>query len=208
MISEKSLKEGYHTSDYLHTEKEILASIYLDEFKKHYEIIQTKDKLVQIDHELIFSFIFLQLYIECFFHQKMRKLVEEEFIPPRKWIGQKWTEGENRYIPDKLKSFCGLFYVSSDKSIQDMLDTIIEPYKKLTIIRDLLVHGHKIAEWDDSNGDSGKTKTYSELTSDNLNLNIKRLNKMGLTWNQLLGENILPRLTTLHSVDSFKFSQI
>lgn len=190
-------------SEYVKAELEIGDLIYRQEFDRHQvEYLKTK-----AESELIFIFIFLQIYTECFLHQNMRKIVELEFKPPRESIYIKWLKKEKRYVPAKIDNFSSLFFIPIPSHIQQLVDIIKDRFEKISDIRNLFAHGHKVAEWSDSDGNAGSTRAKSLLTETQLNQTIAEINELGLAWGSLL-DGILPQCKALTGVGSFKFENI
>lgn len=197
------LEETVKVSDSASVVTEIDAIIYRLEFEKYRETY-LKSKL---DHELIFCFIFLQIYIECFLHQNMRRVTEMEFKSPRDEIATSWFEGEKRKIPTKVDSFTTNFFPVVSTDVAQFTTLIKERFQNIADIRNRLVHGHKIATWFDSDGDSGISEARSFLTENRLNQSIAEVNELGLAWNDLL-RRALPQCKALRRVDDFMFSNI
>ena len=87
-----NLHDSIGVSDHIKAETEIDAIIYRQEFERHWEeYLKSKS-----ESELILAFIFLQIYIEYFLHQNMRKIIELEFKPPRDAAHITWLSGEKR----------------------------------------------------------------------------------------------------------------
>jgi len=198
-----NLQENINISEYVYTEIELGAVIYRREFEKyHQEYLKSKS-----GSELIFSFIFLQIYVECFLHQNMRKIVELEFKPPRDGIYTKWLQGEHRYVPVKIEEFATLFFLSVPTNIKRLIDCIKDRFENISDIRNQFVHGHKIATWSDSRGNSGITPARSALIEKHLSQSIIDVNELGVAWNNLLDDSLL-QCKALRHVESFKFSNL
>lgn len=195
--------ERIGVSDHVRAETEIDAVIYLREFQRHrVEFRRTGDEFT-----LIFAFIFLQVYAECFLHQNMRRLVELEFKPPRDTIRDRWLQKEARKASEKIDDFAILFFDPVPKSVQRLTDTIKNRFREVSYVRNLFVHGHKVAAWSDSSGNSGETPARSLLTAARLIMAKKQVDELGFAWNLLLDE-LLRRCKTLRRVDDFKYSGI
>lgn len=87
-----NLEETLSIKDSWGYETEVDAVIYRNQFDKYYQAYSKSG----LQEDLMFSFIFLQIYIECFLHGCMRKIVEMEFKPPRINVYKDWTGGEKR----------------------------------------------------------------------------------------------------------------
>lgn len=195
--------ENISVSEYIKSEIEVSAIIYRKEFERHRsEYLKTKT-----ESELIFTFILLQIYIECFLHQNMRRVVELEFKPPRDDICTNWLAGERRHVPTKINNFATLFFSPVQAHIQQLLDTIKDRFGKISRIRNQFVHGHKVAAWSDSKGNAGSTPAKSLLSDAQLTKSITEINELGLAWNDLL-DAILSQCKALERIDNFKFSSI
>lgn len=198
-----NMRESINISDYLKIETEVDTIIYRQEFERHRsEYLKTKTK-----PELIFTFILLQIYIECFLHQNMRRIVGFEFKPPRDGIYTAWLEDEEKYIPAKIDNFATLFFSSAPNHIQQLIDTIKDRFGKISHIRNQFVHGHKVAAWSDSEGNAGSTLAKSLLSDVQLTQSITEVNELGLAWNDLL-DAVLPQCRALKRIDDYKFSNI
>lgn len=198
-----NLTENIRVSDFSRVETEFDAIIYRNEFEQHHqEYIKTGS-----ESELILAFIFLQIYVECFLHQNMRRIVELEFKPPREVISIQWLENEHQKIQLKIEKFITLFFSSARSDIKKLTDCINDGFNKISYIRNQFAHGHKIASWSDSHGNSGSTPAHSILKKDQLNQTIIEINESGSAWNKLL-DNVLPNLKVLRGVINFKFSNL
>lgn len=190
-------------SEYMRGESEIDAVIYRQEFEHHRaEYLKTKT-----DAELIFTYIFLQIYAECFLHQNMRRIVELEFKPPRDSIHTKWLNNEKRYVPEKIDNFATLFFTPVPAAIQQPIDIVKNRLKNISDIRNLFAHGHKASAWSDSEGNSGSTPAKLILTDSQLTKSLNEINELGISWNDLL-DAVVPQCRALRKVDEFKFHSI
>jgi hypothetical protein len=198
-----NLHETVKVSDFVKAETEIDAIIYRQEFEK-YRQAYLKDKS---DHDLIFCFIFLQVYIECFLHQNMRRVTEMEFKPPRDHILTAWLNGERRKVPQKIDDFTANFFSPIPADVQHLTDLIKDRFGNISSIRNLFAHGHKVASWSDSDGNSGISPARSLLTESQLNQSIDEVNELGSAWSDLL-DKILLQCKALRRVDDFKFLKI
>lgn len=198
-----NLHETVNVSEYIKMESEIDAVIYRQEFERHRaEYLKTKTEA-----ELIFTFIFLQIYAECFLHQNMRRVVMMEFKPPRDSVYTTWLAGEKRYVPEKIDNFATLFFTPVPAIVQQEIDTIKDRLKKISDIRNLFAHGHKASSWSDSTGNSGSTSAKSILTETQLIQSVTEINELGKSWNDLL-DAVMPQCKALKRVDDLKFRSI
>jgi hypothetical protein len=203
VMNHVNLEESIGVSDFHRVELELDSIIHRNEFEKfRSEYLRSNE-----EKDLIFTFIVLQIYMECFLHQNMRKIVEMEFLPPRQAVREEWLSEpmERRDARDKIDYFVKLFDLGS--LVSTPVSGIKERFTNLTDIRNLLAHGHKIAKWSDSLGNSGTTKARSLLTRDQLTQIEKRVNELGLLWNELL-DKIQPQCKVLRRIDDFKFQNI
>ncbi len=192
-------------SDHVKMETEIDAVIYRREFEQHeQEYLKTK-----VDSELIMTFICLQIYIECFLHQNMRRIIDLEFKPPCDAVATKWEQDEGRYVYAKMDEFGTLFFTLVPPSVQQCITLIKDNFSNVTDIRNKFAHGHKISTWSDSDGNIGTTPAKSLLTEVQLDQSKADVNVLGLAWNELL-DAILPQLQTLRCVvvDDLKFKNL
>jgi len=197
-----NLSEHIGISDFNHVELELDSIIHRNQFEKfRSEYLRSNE-----EKDLIFTFIVLQIYTECFLHQNMRKIVEMEFLPPRQTIREEWTLGEGRDAREKIDCFVKLFRIAPSASLRPV-SVIKGRFTSLTDMRNLLAHGHKISTWSDSSGNSGTTKARSLLTRDQLTQTEKEINELGLMWNKLL-DRIQPECKALRRIDDFKFKNI
>lgn len=197
------LHERIGVSDHVRAETEIDAVIYRQEFERHRaEYLKTKT-----GGELILAFIFLQIYVECFLHQNMRRVVESEFKPPREGVRATWLDGERRHVPDKIENFATLFFSGESSRVRQLVDCIKDRFAKITYIRNLFAHGHKVAAWSDSTGGSGSTPARELLIEARLNQVATEINELGSAWNELL-DDIQPQCNALRGVGDFKFSHL
>jgi hypothetical protein len=198
-----NLHENITVSDTFRAETEVDAVVFRMEFEKHYG----EYKKTLSEAELILCFIMLQIYIECFLHQNMRRIVGLEFLPPRDSAREGWSRGERKSVAEKLDGFSSLFFSSKPENIQYFTDSIKERLAPISQIRNFFVHGHKVSAWSDSEGNSGTSEARSFLTPEQLNKSIGEVNELGAAWNLLL-ENIQPQLKGLRSIDDFKYSKL
>ncbi len=197
------LHETIKVSEYIKAESEIDAVIYRQEFEHHRaEYLKSK-----AESELIFTFIFLQIYTECFLHQNMRRVVMLEFKPPRDSTYTTWLASEKRYVPEKMDNFIILFFSPAPAPIQQMADIIKDRLGKISSIRNQFAHGHKASAWSDSEGNSGSTPAKLLLTETQLTQSVTEINELGNAWNDLL-DSIMPQCKALKRIDDFKFRSI
>ncbi|GEM_PF-4003452 len=190
-------------SESFRLETEIDAIIYRQEFEKYHQSYQT----TKSENDLIFCFIFLQMYIECFLHQNMRRIIRLEFKPPRDYVCERWSEGqaEKRHISEKVKSFPTLFFAPILIEIQNPVDLIALRLKRIAYPRNQFVHGHKVASWFDLEKGRGDTDARSLLTGERLMQSLTEANELGDAWNDLLYK-ILPQCKSARDVNDFQFS--
>ncbi len=198
-----SLHENVNISDTFRAETEVDAVIYRNEFERH----RQEYRKTESEAELILTFVMLQIYVECFLHQNMRRVVGLEFQPPRNSAREGWNNQEKRPVSAKLEGFASLFFSSKPENIQYFIDSIRERLAPISDIRNLFVHGHKVSAWSDSEGNAGLTEARSLLTSSQLERSIHEVNELGAAWNLLL-DNIFPQLKALRTVEDFKFSKL
>jgi hypothetical protein len=193
-------------SESISIETEIDSGIYRDEFEKH----RREYSATNSEHHLIFAFIFLHMYMECFLHQRMRQTIEREFTHKDKNIVTNWHEKEERekmYVNTKLICFTSVFFQPIPENTKKKLNIIIKRYSKLSDIRNRFVHGYKVAAYSDSNGHASKTPTRSLLTQRQLIQVIKHANALGKVWNEIL-DDVLSRCRSARQVDDFKFTNL
>lgn len=195
-----NLNESIKASDSFKIETEIDAIIYRQEFELHRKnYLKSKN-----ESELIFTFIFLQIYVECFLHQNMRRIIQLEFKPPRDAIYMEWLACEARFIPAKIDNFVILFWNPIPEDPQKLLESIKDNFKKTSYIRNQFVHGHKVSAWSDSEGSSGFSPAKLLLTDEQLAMSVTKVNELGVAWNHLLDKTLL-QCKALREVESFKF---
>jgi len=190
---------------HIRVEANIGALIYKEQFEKH----KAKYLASKREAELIFTFLFLQIYVECFLHQNMREILQFEFKPPQDNVYTDWItyDNEKRSVQIKLGSFASIFFNPISPNIQPLIDFIIDRFVKITDIRNLFAHGHKIAHWSDSQTGSGVTKARSFLTEIQLDQSIAEINELGDAWN-LLADEIFKKCQKLKKIDDFKFKYV
>ena len=182
-----TLEETINIREEIAWELETDAVIFRNEFNYYLEKFK-KDKS---EHILIFVFIMLQIYVEYFLHQNMRRVVKLEFentkskeLKYKKWIELK---NEKLSIGKKISHFIQCFSLESDDEVIDIIKEIEIIFKEITDIRNLLVHGHKIylaGNADSSYIEVSEAKGY--LDEDVLIEIIKNINNLGKNWNKLL----------------------
>lgn len=183
-------------------ETEIVAIIYRNEFEKYYHNFKENKS----ETDLIFCFILLQIYIECLLHQNMRKVIELEFMPPRNSIYINWIKKERRFIPQKIDDFPTLFFSPVPANIQEMIKFIKNDFNEISTIRNLFAHGHQITSTYYTTG-KNLSKARKLLTKSQLEISIKNINQIGITWNKLLDEIII-KCKSLNTISDFKFLKI
>ncbi len=198
-----NLQETLSIQDHWRAETMVDAIIYRNQFDKYHQAyLQTGSQ-----EDLIFSFIFLQIYIECFLHDWMRQIVRMEFKPPRDNVMTEWMRGEGRMVWKKIDNFIELFFGAQPTAVHEIGEQIKAHLKNITDIRNLLIHGHSIAEWSDSDGNTGISEAKSFLTAEKLDSTVSEANELGKLWNQVLDE-IMPRLQALKRVSDFYYKEI
>lgn len=197
-----NLHETIGISDKYRIETELDAVIYRQRFEKFRSEYQRSHQ----EETLIFVFIILQVYVECFLHQNMRRIVELEFKSTKTSIFNKWVKQERRKVLEKLDKFAELFNLSSIENSQ-LLDDIKKRFSSLSHVRNQFVHGHKIAAWSDSEGNSGVTSTRMLLSDAQLIQMEKEINELGAMWNDLL-DQVQSQCKALKRIDSFRFQNI
>ena len=195
--------EKLKISDAVRIEVGIGEGIYRIEFEK-YRDLYLKDKS---EHDLIFCFIFLQIYIECFLHQNMRRIIEFEFKRPRENVVTEWTIGEDRNVGEKIESFCSLFFTMVSADMQENIGIVKDRFHRISYPRNKFAHGHKVASWSDFDGTHGISEARSLLTIKQLDKTIKEANELGSLWNELL-DRIFPTCKSLGKMEDFKFKKI
>ena len=188
----------------LRLELEINAIIYRSEFEKYRQAYLVS----KTENDLIFCFIFLQIYVECFLHQNMRQIIGLEFKPPRDYVCVRWNESqaERRHIPQKIKNFPTLFFAPIPIEILNLIDLIVSFFEKITYPRNKFAHGHKVASWFDSENGRGDTTARLLLTEERLKQALSEANELGVAWNDLLGK-ILPQCKAQRQLDDFNFEK-
>ncbi len=198
-----NVSENAGISEYVKAETEIDAIIYRREFERHEQEYQK----AQSDPELVLAFIYLQIYVECFLHQNMRHIVEMEFKPPRDTVAKDWENHEKDDVRQKLDSFIGKLFPTVPANVAQLTQTIKDNFGKVCVMRNYLAHGHKVAAWSDSDGNSGMSRAKSLLTSAQLVQSKADADALGLAWNDLL-DLVLAQCQALQRVDSFKFKNL
>lgn len=195
-----SAHEDIKISEHIRIETALDASIYLEEFVRHrIKYFQSK-----ADSELVFTFIFLQIYIECFLHQNMRRIIDFEFKPPRNNIQLQWANAETLNIREKVDNFITLFFAPVPQQVQSVGGIIKNHFKQINDMRNLFAHGHKVATWSDSDGNSGSSTAKLLLTEAQLAQSVFKVNELGVAWNALL-DAVLLQCKALRGVEDFKF---
>jgi len=181
---------------------------YRDEFLRH----EKEYLLTKKDEELIFSLIFLQIWVECFLHQNMRRIVTLEFNHSNKPVVDEWlredekNKGERRYIQQKLEELIKLFYPKIPSEVQTFINDSKDCFNKISDVRNHFVHGRKISAWSDSEGGSGTSNAKLLLSPEQLIITKKNVNNLGLSWNKLL-DKILEQCKSLKNIEDFKFKE-
>ena len=193
MDHKTTLKETINIREEITWELETDAVIFRNEFNYYLEKFK-KDKS---EHILIFVFIMLQIYVEYFLHQNMRRVIRFEFEHNNKSKYEEWIKNEFQYIPDKkikggikkgkISIFIEYFLLNSNHEATMTKEQIESVFNEITKIRNLFVHGHKISlsgNADSSHVEISKAKGY--LTENMLKLIIKNVNLLGKNWDRLL----------------------
>lgn len=198
MIKKLSFKETVHMQDSVSLRLQMDAVIYRNEYEK-YKKEYLEDNSEQ---KLIFAFIFLQIYLECFLHQNMRDIVALEFQYRDKQLYNEWLKKEEKmFIKDKLLFFTSLFYVKNNEIIT-LEKNILENFGHITSIRNKLMHGYPLTE-DISGNERKKSKTKALLSKSNLTQSIEIANNLSNGWNALL-EVIYKKFIALKTIKEFR----
>lgn len=197
-----NLSEHIGISDFSRVELELDSIIHRNEFEK----FRSEYLRSNAEKDLIFTFIVLQIYVECFLHQNMRRIVDLEFLPPRQSVRDEWMSGENRDARKKIDHLVKLLDMDPSATAP-LVNGIKNKFTNITDIRNLLAHGHKISSWSDSSGVSGITEARSLLTRDQLTQTEKEINELGSQWNELL-DQIQSECKALRRICDFKFQNI
>lgn len=194
---EVSLKESVNIQDSNSVVIEKDAIIYLNEFLKYKEAYEKEG----MDETLIFAFIFLQIYIECFLHQSMRRVMHMEFGFKEPVLFQQWDSSEEKmYIGKKIEFFTS-FFMPEEQSIESK-KIIVKSFNDIGQVRNKLVHGYKLSRGI-ANGKTHKSEALSLLNIESLQKSLQSANELGSAWNDLLDE-IFKACRALRSVDDFK----
>lgn len=156
------------------------AVIYRQELEKYW-----RDYVVsKTENTLIFMFIFLQIYIECFLHQNMRRIIRMEFqhIDPR--LYKEWQDKEDGFVKDKVYFFASSFE-SKNNNLRELESNLVKNFKFITSIRNKLIHGHSISESMTDNI-RAKSKTKELLNYEYFQKSIEAANNIGKSWNEIL----------------------
>lgn len=201
-----TLKEEIKMNDSVVWELEVDAIIFRDEFNYYLEKFK-KDKS---EKTLVFIFIILQIYVEYFLHQNMRRVISLEFKHSDKSKYKEWIKAKNEKlnISKKLSHFIQYFLLENNNKVIAIKKEIETIFKEITDIRNLLVHGHKISlagNVDSSYIEVSRTRGY--LDKDVLIKVIANINQLGKNWNDLL-DLILNECKALKRIDDFKFSNL
>ncbi|MCK4592840.1 hypothetical protein KAT63_05410 [Candidatus Parcubacteria bacterium] len=189
-----TLKENINIREEIAWELEMDAVIFRDEFnyylekfkKNKSEKILESDKIIS-DKILVFVFIMLQIYVEYFLHQNMRRVVKFEFEHSNKSKYEEWIKNEKLNIKRKLSYFVKYFLLEKESEAILAKEEIEKIFKEITEIRNLLVHGHKISLAGNADGsyiEVSEARGY--LDEDVLIEIIKNINNLGKNWNKLL----------------------
>lgn len=190
-------------------------------FRKEFEYYLAKYNSTKEEKDLIFVFIMLQIYVENFLHNKIRKLVNFEFSYDHN-KKERWKKDcELKYISDltdkktgkilrlgKLSSLINFWCLQENKKVGKHKNAIEEKFKKITKIRNALIHGHEIYTSGSSEDDlrvTSETKEY--LTDKNLKEIIIEVNDLSKNWNKLL-DIFLKNARAIKSINMLYFEEI
>lgn len=177
---------------------ELSSIIYLNEFLKYKGAYERDGK----NEKLIFTLIFLQIYIECFLHQNMRQIMGMEFEFKNPDLFKKWdSKEEEMYVGEKVNFFTHFFFSKEEKV--ESLDLIKNSLREIGYIRNKIVHGYKLRRVV-VNGTTEKSETLSLLSKESLREYLQSANTLGNAWNTLLDE-VGKKCKALRGVGSFKF---
>lgn len=208
-----TLEETINIHEEIAWELEMDAVIFRDEFNYYLEKFK-KDKSGKMisDKILVFVFIMLQIYVEYFLHQNMRRVIKLEFentksneLKYKEWIELK---NEKLSISKKIPRFIQCFSLESDDKVIAIKKEIEIIFKEITDIRNLLVHGHKIylaGNADSSHIEVSETRGYLDETV--LIEIIEDVNNLGKNWNKLL-DIVFDKCKALKKIDDFKFNNL
>ncbi len=191
--------ESLTITDNLRAELEIDAIIYRNEFDKYYsQYIKSEE-----NKDLIFTYIFLQIYLECFLHQNMRRIIGLEFKTANSDTYKEWMSGEGRLIRDKIKPFIANFYNPVPSPINLKANELLKSFAIINRIRNKFLHGHKVSEWMDTELGAGKTEAKQMLEFKYFIEVLYNMNTLINAWNHLLSE-IQEKCVILRSTNDFK----
>ena len=217
MIHKITLEETINIREEIAWELEMDAVIFRDEFNYYLEKFK-KDKSEKIfesekmisDKILVFVFIVLQIYVEYFLHQNMRRVVKLEFEHSERLKYEKWIKNEKLNIKRKLSYFVKYFLLEKENEAILAKEEIEKIFKEITEIRNLLVHGHKISlagNADSSHIEVSEARGYLDETV--LIEIIEDVNNLGKNWNKLLdlvSSNC--KALNIKRIDDFKFDNL
>ena len=195
------LNEHVGVSAQVRAETELVAVIYRSEYVK----FRSSYLIDRNDADLIFTFIFLQIYVECFLHQNMRKIIELEFKPPRLAVYENWMKHEKRGIPEKVACLVELFQLPL--GTLDLIKRIKSEFQNISKPRNKFAHGWKISSWHDSLGSSGFSQAKSLITLAKLQQTEASVDALAADWNQLL-DQIQPQCKALRRLTDFKLQSL
>lgn len=184
----------------IHTEIQIDPVIFRKEFLRY----QNRYLSYNNQNELIHAYIFLQIYIESFLHNYMRHIIGLEFKPPRDEVVRKWYGKERDKIPVKLDSFVSEFFSTIPVDIEKNVSTIKSQFKKISDIRNMFAHGHKVSMGMNTDGTGFISPAGLKLAPWELKQALIDTNELGKAWNDLLN-GILPYCKSLRTIKDFKF---
>lgn len=178
---------------------EISSIIYLNEFLKYKEAYERDGR----SEMLIFTLIFLQIYIECFLHQNMRQIMEMEFEFKNPDLFKQWDSKEEEMYVGKKVSFFTNFFFAKGENIES-LELIKDSLREIGGMRNKIVHGYKLRRVV-VNGKTEKSETLSLLSEESLREYLHSANTLGNAWNTLLDE-VAKKCRALRSVGDFKLA--
>jgi len=184
----------------IHLELQIDPVIFRREFIRYQKrYLSLYDK-----NELVHAYIFLQIYVESFLHNYMRHIIKMEFKPPRDTVVKKWLSKEKDKLPIKLDSFVVQFFPSLPLTVQTEVDIIKDRFKRISDIRNMFAHGHKVSISMTTTGKGVLSPAASKLSPWILKQTLLETNELGTAWNNLLIK-IQPKLKALRQIKDFKF---
>jgi hypothetical protein len=151
--------------------------MYLEEYKKHSRVLTTGSS------EYVFAYLFLHLYFENFIHYHLRMIVDGLPLASRQT-----SRFNQRDSPmKKLTAFKELLDSAQIQYNSDYFQTISVNYRKISEIRNLLVHGYPIEE-QEKNGEKTLSDARMYLQPKSFGDILKNANLIVENWNDLLKE--------------------